>query len=91
MKQFIFSGIFFCTTLCLSAQSTTADSSIIHPITALDSLPATFSFFSLPQNFYTNKLKGACAVEWKLEKATGVAIRLRLGSLAYCNSLEGKP
>ena len=64
---------------------------MVHPITASDSLPKKFSFFSLPQNFYTNKLTGACAVEWKLEKATGVAIRVRLGSLAYCNSLEGKP
>jgi hypothetical protein len=31
-----------------------------------------------------------CLPEWKLQKTTGIPLRLRLGSLDYVNHLEGK-
>ncbi len=41
-------------------------------------------------SLYTERLGFICRQEWKLEKASGVAFRFRLGSLDYVNRLEGK-
>lgn len=39
---------------------------------------------------YVERFGFFCRQEWKLEKASGVAFRFRLGSLDYVNRLEGK-
>jgi hypothetical protein len=45
---------------------------------------------TIPASWYTDNLSGFCRPEWKLEKTTGIPLRLRLGSLDYVNRLEGK-
>ncbi|HEV2353298.1 MAG TPA: hypothetical protein VGR89_03600 [Puia sp.] len=40
---------------------------------------------------YVEKLGFFCRKEFEWENATGIPLRLRLGSLAACNRLEGKP
>ncbi len=44
----------------------------------------------LPQNFYTTNLGFFCTKELQLEKTTKIPFRFRLGSIDYCDVLEGK-
>ena len=44
----------------------------------------------LPANFYQQNTGYFCKKEWQLQKTTGVTFRFRLGSVEYCDKLEGK-
>ncbi len=41
-------------------------------------------------DYYINHLGWICTGEYRFEKATHIPLRIRLGSLEYCNYLEGK-
>jgi hypothetical protein len=65
-----------------------------------DSIPCTFSSAlnirsyskqTISPDFATCKYGFFCKQELKIEKATKVPIRIRLGSLQQCNYYEGKP
>jgi hypothetical protein len=45
---------------------------------------------TIPPNIFYLQSGAICKMEWKLEKATRIPFRFRLGSLADCNALEGK-
>jgi hypothetical protein len=48
------------------------------------------SQYMLKADFYAQQLGFFCKKEWKLEQSIHFPIRFRLGSLEYCNYLEGK-
>jgi hypothetical protein len=56
-------------------------------------IPSQRKLFSSPvsANHQAMQLGFMCKKEWEVEKKTGMPIRLRLGSLSYCDWLEGKP
>jgi hypothetical protein len=46
--------------------------------------------YAIPSNIYYIQSGFFCKREWELEKTTHIPFRIRLGSLADCNALEGK-
>lgn len=47
-------------------------------------------FRLLPEDYYSTHIGFFCRKELQLEKLTKIPFRLRLGSLDYVNTLEGK-
>ena len=45
----------------------------------------------IPSNNYYIQSGFFCKREWEMERSTRIPFRFRLGSLAQCNALEGKP
>jgi hypothetical protein len=45
---------------------------------------------TIRKDHYVQQLRFFCRSEWQFETSTGLPLRLRLGSLAHCNYLEGK-
>ena len=41
-------------------------------------------------NFYAKQLPFFCSKELQLQKAVGIPIKFRVGSVEYCDKLEGK-
>jgi hypothetical protein len=52
--------------------------------------PRMNGLYVQPANLYYLQSGFFCKREWELEKITHIPFRLRLGSLAECNALEGK-
>ncbi|MCE3281518.1 MAG: hypothetical protein K0Q66_255 [Chitinophagaceae bacterium] len=86
-------SVFFLLIAAESIGQSRADSVIVASsgLMKTDSLPQpvkTAAF--LPANFYASQLGFFCRGEIFLEKKTRIPFRFRLGTLEYCNQLEGK-
>jgi hypothetical protein len=49
-----------------------------------------FSLHVLPSNYYSSNLSFFCKKELQVQNALKVPLRFRLGSVAYCDAMEGK-
>lgn len=47
-------------------------------------------FAVIQPNYYTQNFGFFCKKEWELEKSVNVRFKFRLGSLQYCDWMEGK-
>lgn len=55
-----------------------------------DKAKPIISKYSLPGNFYASNLGFFCRKELQVQKAVKLPVFFRLGTLEYCNRLEGK-
>lgn len=47
--------------------------------------------FQIPPQLPVQQMAFPCRVEWKMENRLRIPLRIRVGSLSYCNWLEQKP
>jgi hypothetical protein len=80
---------------CLQAQSST-DSVKQKPVSFLP-VYTNFALIKqpvlpnqLPGNFYATQLPFFCTKELQVQKVVGIPIKFRVGSVEYCDKLEGK-
>ena len=89
MKKFCFTIILafmFC--FAASAQLKTNSSTMIYkPIT---DTAKYFSLRILPSNYYSSNLGFFCKKELQVQHAIKFTVRFRLGSVTYCDAMEGK-
>jgi hypothetical protein len=53
-------------------------------------IPAKIPMQVISAEYYTDHFGFMCKKEWQFEKSFHLPLRVRLGSLEYCNYLEGK-
>jgi len=80
---------------CCKAQYTEVKAlqkeSVFTPLTIANNSGIPIKLKVIPADFYSSKLGFFCQQEWKLEKTTAIPFKIRLGSVAEVDRMEGKP
>lgn len=84
MKWRLSITFFFICSLASAQLAPQKPQQILSDYSQLNKLP------SIAPNLYTQNFGFFCRKELQLEKTTKIPFRFRLGSLNYCNYLEGK-
>ncbi len=88
-----FAAFFSVFLFIFSAQAQTHSDSLVHQkflFSEQTKLALRMPAAVISQNFTTKNLPFFCDKEYKLEKITKIPFRFRLGSVEYCNKMEGK-
>jgi hypothetical protein len=92
--QAVFSLVCFTViSTCISTYAQQSSDSVINKKLSFVQTPArpVFTLSSIvPANLSTKHLPFFCDKEYKLEKMTKIPFRFRLGSVEYCDKMEGK-
>ena len=87
-KICFFVNLLLITSLWSSAQSVNDSAATKKKI-----LPDSLKYFSLhiiPSNYYTSTLGFFCKKELQVQKALKFPVKFRLGTVEYCDKMEGK-
>jgi hypothetical protein len=79
-------GPFWPFTASAGQLAATRQNALISPVIS----PQQQDWRILPADYYVRDFGFFCKKEWEFEKKVHVPLKFRLGSLAYCNYLEGK-
>ena len=84
---------FFVNLLLISFISAKAQSANDTSVTIKKILPDSIKYFSLhilPSDYYASHLGFFCKKELQVQKALKFSLKFRLGTVEYCDKMEGK-
>ena len=88
MKNCLIIFVLLFTCYATHAQFSTDSSAVTHKL--MTGSPKYLSLRVLPSNYYSCNMGFFCKKEWQVEKAIKIPVRFRLGSVSYCDAMEGK-
>jgi len=87
-KSYFFIGLLLLISIGATAQAMTDSSAMLRK--PLNESSKYFSLRVLPSNYYSSNLGFFCKKELQVQNAVKVPLRFRLGSVSYCDAMEGK-
>jgi hypothetical protein len=88
VKKIILTGIIFSFAFAASAQRCADSSLLFHP--SIEDSVKYFSLQTILSNYYSSNLAFFCKKEIQVQNAIKLPVKFRLGSVTYCDAMEGK-